>query len=136
MIDGGAPHHLLEIFTMSTSTTQFTPAQWDTLIDRFHASGLSQSAFCQGEGLSRYSFAYRYRRSEKFAGIRKGSPQANQTNEQKGSGFRTVHKKPAPGVEPLGAESVSIHIGHDVRLHCPANVGVEAIVRLAREARS
>lgn len=121
---------------MSPSTPEFTAAEWDLMIDRFLASGLTQVAFCQTEGVSRYGFAYRYRRSEKFAGIRKGSPHSNKTNERQESGFRTVHKKPAPGIEPLGVESVSIHIGHDVRLHCPASVAVEAIVRLIREARS
>ena len=125
------------LLTMPSSTPQFTPAQWDTLIDRFLASGLTQTDFCQAEGVSRHCFTYRYRRSEKFVGIRKGPPNANKTNEQKGSGFRTVQQKPASVVEPLGAERVSIHIGHDdIRLHCSATVCVEAIVRLVREARS
>jgi hypothetical protein len=136
MIDGGVPHHLLVIAMMSTSTPQFTPDEWDVLFDRFLASGLSQTDFCKIEGLPRHRFAYRYRRSDKFAGIRKGSPHAAKMNEQMPSGFRSVHKKPTSVVEPLGDESVSIHIGQDVRLQCPAHVGVDAIVRLIREARS
>ncbi|MFT5895857.1 MAG: hypothetical protein ACI8VW_002732 [bacterium] len=69
----------------------------------------------------------------------KNSPvlaQADKTNRLKASGFRSVYKKPTSFVEPLGDESVSIHIGHEVRLQCPAHVGIVAIVRLAREARS
>ena len=136
MIDGGVPHHFLAIAMMSTSTPELTLSEWDMLFGRFHASGLSQIDFCKIEDLPRHRFAYRYRRSEKFAGIRKGSLHADKMNEQKASGSRTVHKKPTSVVEPLGDESVSIHIGQDVRLQCPAHVGVEAIVRLIREARS
>ncbi|MDB4223000.1 hypothetical protein N9850_04445 [Granulosicoccus sp.] len=121
---------------MSTSTPELTPLEWDAVFDRFLVSGLSQTDFCISEDLPRHRFAYRYRRSEKFAGTRKGSTQADATNGQKASGFRTVHKKPAAVVDSLGDESVSIHIGGDVRLQCPARVGVEAIVRLVREARS
>lgn len=121
---------------MSTSTLQLTPDEWDALFDRFLVSGLSQADFCKGEDLPRHLFAYRYRRSGKFASIRKRSPQSDKTNEQEASGFRTVHKKSASVVEPLTDESVNIHIGQDVRLQCPAHVGVEAIVRLIREARS
>jgi hypothetical protein len=135
-MDGGAPHPLLSIFMMSTSTPQLTPVEWDAIFDRFLGSGLSQTDFCKRESLPRHRFAYRYQRSEKFTGTRKGSPQADKANTQKASGFRTVHKKPAVVVEPRVDESVSIYIGHDVRLQCPAHVGVEAIVRLIREARS
>jgi hypothetical protein len=136
MLDCGVPHHLATIITMSSPSIEYTQAQWDALFDQFHASGLSQVAFCKERSLLRHTFAYRYRRSEKFAGTRKGSPRSNQENGQTGSGFRTVHRKPVSVVEPLADESVVIHIGQDVRLQCPAAVGVEAIVRLAREARS
>ncbi len=122
---------------MSTTTTPpHTASEWDALIDRFLASGLTQTAFCKNEGLARYSFAYYYQRSDKFAGIRKGTLRSKKTNTRKTPGFRPVHKKPAPSSEPSNSEQVSIHIGHDVRLHCPANVAVDAIARLVRESRS
>ena len=124
---------------MSSSNPQFTPAQWDVFIDQFHASGLSQVAFCKAENLARYSFAYHYRRSDKFAGIRRNPAYTDKTNEQKGSGFRSVQHKATSGTEsePLSTESVLIHIGDDaIRFQCSATVGVEAIVRLVREARS
>ena len=121
---------------MSTATTELTPAQWDALFDQFLASGLSQTDFCKVEGLPRHRFAYRYRRSEKFAGIRKGPRHAAMANKPEVSGFRTVHKKQTSDVDPLDTENVNIHIGQDVRVQCPAHVGVEAIVRLFREARS
>ena len=122
---------------MSTSVPQYTPAEWDALIDKFLASGVTQSAFCQGENLSRYRFAYHYRRSDKFAGQRRNPIHTDSTNEQKASGFRSVQQKTVSPVEPLCTESVSIHIGDTtIRLNCSATVGVEAIMRLMRESQS
>lgn len=136
MIDSGVSFHLFSILMMSTSIPEFTPAEWDQMIDRFLASGQTQAAFCQGEGMSRFRFAYHYRRSEKFIAKRKASPDLKKTKKRQKSGFRTVHKKPATATDSLGGQNVSIHIGEDVRLHCPADVGVEAVVRLIRETRS
>lgn len=122
------PPHLLAKVIMSTSAPQFSPAEWDAVIDKFLVSGLTQSAFCHGENLSRYRFACHYRRSDKFAGRRRDPIHTGKTNEQTGSGFRTVQQKTVPGVEPQYAESVSIHIGDNVgdiaiRRHCSDGVG-------------
>jgi len=122
---------------MSSSAPQFSPAEWAAVFDRFHASGLSQVAFCQAENLRRYSFAYHYRRSDKFAGVRRAAAPSDIKSEQKGSGFRTVQQTSISGAEPLEFERMSIHIGdNSIRLHCSATVGVEVIVRMMREAQS
>ena len=116
----------------------YTPADWDAVFDQYLESGLSQIAFCKEQVpvLPHHLFSYRYRRSEKYAGIRKGSAQAKKTNNPQDSGFRHVHKKPASVTQPNGEECINIYLGEDIRLQCPAIVGVEVIVRLARETRS
>ena len=116
------------------SSPKFTAAEWDAWIDQFHASGLTQSTFCEREGLSRFVFARHYRRSDKFAGTRR-TPRSKKKDE-KASAFRPVQHKAAVMPDQSVGEDVILHIGQDVRLQCSASVGIEAIIRLAREARA
>ena len=74
-----------------SSSPKFTAAEWDAWIDQFHASGLTQSSFCEREGLSRFVFARHYRRSDKFAGTRR-TPRSKKKDE-KASVFRSVQHK-------------------------------------------
>ena len=117
-----------------SSSPKFTAAEWDAWIDQFHASGLPQSAFCEREGLSRFVFARHYRRSDKFAGTRR-APRSKKSNV-KASAFRPVQQKAPAILDQHAGGDVTLHIGQDVRLQCSASVGIEAIIRLAREARS
>lgn len=115
------------------SLPKFTAAEWDAWIDQFLASGLTQSTFCEREGLSRFVFARHYRRSDKFAGTRR-APRSKKKDE-KTSAFRSVQHKATAMPDQSVGEEVILHIGQDVRLQCSASVGIEAIIRLAREAR-
>ena len=137
MQDGNVPHHVAAQKMPYSPYVDSTPADWDTLFDQYLESGLSQIAFCKEQVpvLPHHLFSYRYRRSEKYAGIRKGSAHTKKTHDPQGSGFRRVHKKPATVTQPIGEENISIYLGENIRLQCPATVGVEAIVRLARETR-
>ncbi len=122
---------------MSTST-KHSATDWDQLIDQFLASGQSQTAFCHEAGISRYRFAYYYRRSPKFAGKRRTTVKAP---EKPVSAFRPVKlsQRPTPTPAPpssVDADRVSITIGHDIRIECAAALALEAISRLAREHRS
>lgn len=117
-----------------SSSPKFTAAEWDAWIDQFLVSGLPQSTFCEREGLSRYVFARHYRRSDKFAGTRR-TPRKKKSDE-KASAFRPVQPKDTAVLDQSVDGNVILHIGQDVRLQCSASVGIEAIMRLVREARS
>lgn len=114
-----------------SSSPKFTAAEWDAWIDQFLVSGLPQSTFCEREGLSRFVFARHYRRSDKFAGTRR-TPRS----KKNASAFRPVQQKAIAMIDQSGGGDVILYIGQDVRLQCSASVGIEAIIRLAREARS
>ncbi len=122
---------------MSTSS-KHSATDWDELIDQFLASGQSQTDFCHQAGISRYRFAYYYRRSPKFAGKRRA---AAKVTEKPVLAFRPVQlsQRPAPTPAPpssVDADRVSITIGHDIRIECAAALALEAISRLAREHHS
>ncbi len=117
------------------SSPKFTAAEWDVWIDQFHASGLPQSTFCEREGLSRFVFARHYQRSDKFTGTRR-KPRSTKKENEKASAFRSVQPKATVVSDQHVGEGVTILIGQQVRLQCSASVGIEAIMRLAREARS
>ena len=120
------------------SSPKFT-AEWDAWIDQFLVSGLPQSVFCEREGLSRFVFARHYCRSDKFAGTRRAPRSTNKKKKKKkenASAFRPVQQKVTAALDQSVGGDVVLHIGQDIRLQCSASVGVEAIIRLAREARS
>ncbi len=118
------------------SSPKFTAAEWDAWIDQFHASGLPQSTFCEREGLSRFVFARHYQRSNKFSGTRRKPRSTNKKKDEKASAFRAVQPKAIVVPDQHVGEGVTIHIGQQVRLQCSASVGIEAIMRLAREVRT
>lgn len=94
--------------------------EWTTLIKAYLASGLTQRAFCQQNGLSFHSFRRRYQHSPLFRGRRRRRPAA---------GFQPVVLHEAP---PPTAEGWVVRCGDQVRIECPADTPVDAIVRLAR----
>ena len=103
---------------------------YESLVDRFHASGLTQKAFCERENVSYHGFKNHYRRSPKFAGKRRPD------RASASAAFRTV--RPA---HPSGATTArsttpaaTIRIGSTVVVECPAEIALEAIARLAAEA--
>ena len=118
------------------SSPKFTAAEWDAWIDQFLVSGLPQSTFCEREGLSRFVFARHYQRSDKFAGTRRTPRSTNKKKDKKASAFRPVQHKATATLDQHAGGDVILHIGQDVRLQCSASVGIEAIIRLAQEARS
>ncbi len=118
------------------SSPKFTAAEWDAWIDQFLVSGLPQSVFCEREGLSRFVFARHYQRSDKFTGTRRKPRSTNKKKDEKTSSFRSVQPKATVTHDQHVGEGVTIHIGQQVSLRCSASVGIEAIMRLAREARS
>jgi len=115
---------------MPRTANRRTDAEWEELISRFLASGLPQSVFCAQEGVSRFSFSPRYQRSPQFVGKRRkrtdkaASPKSN---------FRSVTQ---PRVLPGASSTVLIRIGDLVHIEATGEIALEAIVRLAAEARS
>ncbi len=119
-----------------SSSPKFTASEWDAWIDQYLASGLSQGAFCDREGLSRFVFAKHYQNSDKFAGKRRLPGNTAKRKDKKATAFRPVQHKASKALDPQTDQQVTLHIGHNVRLQCSAGVGIEAIMRLAREAQS
>jgi hypothetical protein len=62
-----------------------------TICMKWPETPLTQSSFCEREGLSRFVFARHYRRSDKFAGTRR-TPRSKKKDE-KASAFRSVQHK-------------------------------------------
>ena len=108
-----------------------TDAEWESIIDRYLASGLSQSAFCEQEGISRFTFGPRYHRSPKFAGRRRDRRGSSTTS----SGSVALRTRATPtALKPIATTPlVTIRLGDDVAVECPAAIGVETIASIARE---
>jgi len=102
---------------------------YESLIDRFHASGLTQKAFCERENVSYHGFKNHYRRSPKFAGKRR-------PDRASSSAFRPVRSSPAPSLTTTRSttSTTTIRIGTAVVVECPVEIALEAIARLAAEA--
>ena len=49
--------------TRKSSRARRTPAQWSTLVQRYHDSALTQTAFCKAQGLALSSFTKALRES-------------------------------------------------------------------------
>ena len=103
------------------SSPKFTATEWYAWIDQFHASGLSQSAFCEREGLSRFVFARHYQRSDKFAGTRR-EPRSTKKKDEKASVVRSVQHKATVMLDQNVGEGVTSHIGQEVRLQCRSGI--------------
>ena len=103
---------------------------YESLVDRFHASGLTQKAFCERENLSYHGFKNHYRRSPKFAGKRR--PDRASTS----SAFRAVRPAHPSGATTARSSktATTIRIGSAVVIECPAEIALKAIARLATEA--
>ena len=103
---------------------------YESLVDRFHASGLTQKAFCERENVSYHGFKNHYRRSPKFAGKRRPDRASSS------SAFRAVRPAPPSGSStPRSTTSATtIRIGSTVVVECPTEIALEAIARLAAEA--
>jgi len=101
---------------------------YESLVDRFHASGLTQKAFCERENISYHGFKNHYRRSPKFAGKRRADKASS-------SAFRPVRPSPVSGMTTArSSASTTIRIGTAVVIECPVEIAIEAIARLATEA--
>ncbi len=121
-----------------SSSPKFTASEWDAWIDQYLASGLSQGAFCEREGLSRFVFAKRYQNSERFAGTRRqpGATVKKKKDTKEVSAFRPVQRKSSSVIDQHHTPQVTLHVGADIRLECSASVGIDAIMRMAQELRS
>jgi hypothetical protein len=106
---------------MSDTPNRKQPAdEWTALIKSYLESGLTQKAFCEQQGISFHGFRYHYQRSPLFRGKRR---------RPRGDGFqRVIVTKAASRV----AQTWTVRCGERVRIDCPADTPVEAIVRLAR----
>ena len=97
-----------------------TEEEWTTLIEAYLGSGVTQAAFCRQHEISFHSFRHRYQRSPLFRGRRRRRP---------ASGFQPVILHEAA---PTAAAGWIVRCGERVRVECPADTPVDAIVRLAR----
>ena len=127
---------MIDPATASDTAEQIEPAvpprrgvDYESLVDRFHASGLTQKAFCERENVSYHGFKNHYRRSPKFAGKRR-------PDRASSSAFRAVRPaRPSGSSTPRSSTSATtIRIGTAVLVECPAEIAIEAITRLAVEA--
>lgn len=116
-------------------SVKFTPEEWEAWIDQFHASGISQYAFCKREGISRFAFARVYQQSPKFRGQRR-KPRKSRKEGAPESAFRTVHTGMSVPVSAARDAEVTIQVGSDLQMRCAASVGIDALIRLARELRA
>lgn len=112
-------------------TVRRSEADWEAIIDRYLASGLSQRAFCEREGISRFSFGPRYHKSPKFAGLRRVRNNAA-TNGDSAS-FAPVRMRASSACVSAALTAVTIRLEGGVAIECPLSVGAETIVRIARE---
>ena len=104
-----------------------SPAEWDAIIDRYLASGLTQRAFCEHNELSFDAFRNRYQKSEKFAGTRRRS----------GGGTRggfldvTPRRRSSPSA-PADTVAFVVRLGSGVSVDCPVSTPVPAVASLLR----
>lgn len=103
-----------------TSHHARTPDEWNALIEAYLESGLTQMAFCEKHGIGFHRFRHRYQRSPLFRGKRR---------RPRIAGFQRVV---VPQDESTTASPWVVHCGDRVRIDCPADTSVEAIVQLAR----
>lgn len=99
---------------------QRTADDWQVLIEAYLASGLTQKAFCEQQGVSFHQFRHRYQRSPLFRGKRR---------QPRTTGFQQVR---VPKAESTTTRTWTVHCGDQVRIDCPADTPVDAIARLAR----
>jgi len=117
------------------SVSRLSPAEWDAVFVRYLASGQTQRTFCSTNDVPYDAFRVRYRKSERFAGKRRGAPAA--TNAPRtGTGFVAVRSRPSAvgSVAAAAATAVTIRIEGGVAIECPLLIGIETIASLAREA--
>ena len=118
-----------------TRSVKFTPEEWEAWIDQYHASGISQHAFCKREGISRFAFARVYQQSPKFRGRRR-KLRTSRKEVVPESAFRTVQTGKSVPVSAARDAEVTIQVGRELQMRCAASVGIEALIRLARELRA
>ena len=96
-----------------------TADEWQALIEAYLASGLTQKAFCERQGISFHRFRHRYQRSPLFRGKRRRTR----------TGFQQVR---VPRAESTTTRTWTVHCGGQVRIDCPANTPVDTIARLVQ----
>ena len=116
-------------------SVKFTPEESEAWIDQYHSSGISQHAFCKREGISRFSFARMYQQSPKVRGRRRKS-RTSRKEVVPELAFRTVQTGKSVPVSAARDAEVTIQVGRELQMHCAASVGIEALIRLARELRA
>lgn len=97
-----------------------TQDEWTQLIEAYLASGLTQAAFCRKHDISFHRFRHRYQRSPLFRGKRR---------QRSAAGFQRVLVSDAVSAAATGWV---VCCGNQVRIECPAETPVDALVRLAR----
>lgn len=115
-------------------------AEWEESFDLFHASDLSQRAFCDQHELSHDAFRNRYRTSPKFAGKRRASPGKSQpatsATGRSSSAFRSVTRAPRALVaasEGRSPATVVVRVREAVSIECFAGADPVAVAALVAE---
>lgn len=93
---------------------------WDRVFKGYEGSGLSQEAFCSGQGIAISKFKYQWRK--KF-GVRSNKTRVQNSSEKPGnfepvliSNNESIHR------EPVASQSIIIQFPNQIRCEVPIDI--------------
>jgi len=104
---------------MATNSRR-TPQQWAEIVASFHASGMTQHAFCSQHGIGSTTLDKWKRRLADTVPGRTSS-----------KSFISLHP-----VSDANNSTVTVHAGNGVRVDCPLSMGIDTIAALTRAMAS